>query len=127
MSTNLLTLVSYRVVQFIDADPDRDGIPLFAAIAWNYSRAVLISTSPHRSYTGARQELDKLAAERGCSLRWFDGAYICDPSKGDEMWKDEQQSHYAELKETHYAELEEISGDSFSLLKPSPTWETDRK
>jgi hypothetical protein len=84
MST-LLINCTFRVIQFLDAHPHRDGVPMFVAVAWNYGSAVLMSTTPHQSYTAARAELDRLVSERGCALRWFDGEYVCDGKRSDEM------------------------------------------
>lgn len=81
----MLINCTFRVIQFIDAHPDRDGVPMFVAVAWAYERAILMSTTPHQSYTGARVELDKLCAERGCALRWFDGEYVCDGKLSDTL------------------------------------------
>lgn len=102
MST-LLTPVTYRVVEFIDSDTQRDGICKFVAIAWNYSVAVLMSTEPYLSHTGARKALDKLAAERGCTLRWFDGEYVCDGSHDDAMTKHDGQPHQEEEEACSHA------------------------
>lgn len=108
---NQLTQCEYRVVQFIDADPHRDGVPKYVGVAWNYAVAVLMSTTPHNSYTGARAELDKLAHERGCSLRWFDGEYVCEGKLDGTMVKaphdtrhdaEEQASHAGEDFSEHY-------------------------
>lgn len=63
---------TFRLIRF-----EIDGRRQYVAVAWDYSRAVLMSTTPHGSYTGARKELDALALERRVSLRYFDGEYDC--------------------------------------------------
>lgn len=103
LPSNLLTPVTFRVVEFIDSDTQRDGISKFVAIAWNYSVAVLMSTEPYLSYTEARKALDKLAAERGCTLRWFDGEYTCDGGRDDAMVKADGQPHQAEEEASSHA------------------------
>lgn len=70
---------TYRVVRFrvYAGNGQRESATSYVAIAWEYDHAVLMSTTPHASYTAARRELDKLAADRECSLRYFDGEYFC--------------------------------------------------
>jgi hypothetical protein len=74
MST-LLPNLTFRVIRM----PSAPNGPLsrFIAVAWNYDYGHLISTTPCRSYTDARAELDNLVEQRGCKLRWFDGEYQC--------------------------------------------------
>lgn len=68
--------LSYRMIRF--AAPDHDGPgPLYVGVAWNYGHGQLMSTPPLPTYTDARIELDRLAGERACQLRWFDGEYEC--------------------------------------------------
>ena len=60
----------FHIVRFTKLDR-------FVGMAWNYDHAIMISTGPHTSYTGARTELGELASLRGCVPHWFDGEYRC--------------------------------------------------
>lgn len=78
MST-LIPNLTFRVIRMPSCPDDQRLAKCnrFVAVAWNYDHGQLMSTKPHHSYTDARAELDQLVAERGCSLRWFDGEYQC--------------------------------------------------
>ena len=68
------TQVTFRVINFNNTNA-------FFAMAWNYSpehgKVGIWTTGEARfpTYTEAREALDRIAAEEGLSLRWFDGEY----------------------------------------------------
>ena len=66
-----MTKATFRIIRFPLPTGDR-----YIGVAWNYDRAVLISTVDRESYTGARSELDADCEARRVSLQWFDGSYV---------------------------------------------------
>lgn len=62
---------SYRIVYY--PKPAK-----YIGIAWNYDKAVLVTTQGFDTYTEAREALGVACTERNVRLRWFDGDYTFD-------------------------------------------------
>lgn len=65
---------TYKIIHFTNVNR-------YVGVAWNFSRAVLISTSDLGSYTEARDALVEACTTRGVNARYFDGLYTCDGSQ----------------------------------------------